>query len=280
MQMIENKKRVLYLVPLKALVSEKERDFSKLLQEFEATCIGEKIEDWDKSDLVISTFELLYRTALTKPDIIRNFSLAIIDEFHLLYDKLRGFNLEKVITIVKEFDLRIICLSATFEDKQEIAEWLNASVVEVPEEARTIQIKHDIIPLKGKTLQNSELCGILKTKSQIPYIVFCASKESTRIRALEMSKLLQSDGAEEKRLLEIFGTILGRTQLTEQERELLSCLSTRVAFHHSEINPKLKGLIEQLYCDRRIDYLFATTGLAYGVNFPAKTVVLSDLSFF
>jgi helicase len=280
MQLLESKKRVVYLVPLKVLVSEKERDFSKLLQQYKATCVGEKIENWDNSDLVISTFELFYRTALTKPDIIRNFSLAIIDEFHLLYDKLRGFNLEKVITILKEFNLRIICLSATFEDKREIADWLNADVIEVPEEARIIQIKHDIIPLKNKSQQNSELCNILKAKSQTPYLVFCASKESTKIRALEMSGLLQTNGAEEKRLLEIFERILDRKQLTESEKELLSCLSRRVAFHHSELNPKLKRFVEQSYCDRRIDYLFATTGLAYGVNFPAKTVVLSDLSFF
>jgi helicase len=280
MQMLESKKRVVYLVPSKVLVSEKERDFSKLLQNYNATCAGEKIENWDKSDLVISTFELFYRTALTKPDVIRNFSLAIIDEFHLLYDKLRGFNLEKVITIIKEFNMRIICLSATFEDKQEIADWLSASIVEVPEEARAVQIKHGIIPLKSRNQQNGELCAILIAKSQIPYIVFCASKESSRIRALEMFRLLQVNATEETRLLEIFERILGRKQLTELEQELLTCLSRRVGFHHSEIKPELKNLVEQLYCGRRIDYLFATTGLAYGVNFPAKTVVLSDLSFF
>jgi helicase len=217
---------------------------------------------------------------LSKPDVIRNFSLAIIDEFHLLYDKLRGFNLEKVITIIKEFNMRVICLSATFEDKQEIADWLSASVVEVPEEARTVQIKHGIIPLKNKNQQNAELCAILISKAQGPYIIFCASKESSRIRALEMCKLFQANPTEETRLLEIFQTILGRKQLTELEQELLACLSRRVGFHHSEINPKLKNLVEQSYCGRRIDYLFATTGLAYGVNFPARTVVLSDLSFF
>src|SRR4030042_2643237 len=104
MQMLESKKRVVYLVPLKALVSEKERDFSKLLQAYKATLAGEDIQTWDNSDLVISTFELFYRTALIKPDIIKNFSLAIVDEFHLLYDKLRGFNLEKVLTILKELN--------------------------------------------------------------------------------------------------------------------------------------------------------------------------------
>jgi helicase len=282
LQMIESKQRSVYLVPSKSLVTEKERDLKKFLATEGVAVAGanDTIKEWNSATVVVTTFELFYRTALVQPDIVKNFSLAIIDEFHILYDKLRGFNLEKVLTIMKELNIRIICLSATFEDRKEIGEWLNAGVVEVPESARPVLINHDIINLSGKTNQNAALCAILKDKSQGPYIVFCTTKEAAKLRACEMCKFLLEDSTRKINIAKHFEQILEREQLTELEQELLSCVSKRVAFHHSELHDKLKAYIEQLFLNREIDYLFATTGLAYGINFPAKTVVLSDLSFY
>ncbi|MEM3823794.1 MAG: helicase-related protein [Candidatus Bathyarchaeia archaeon] len=53
-----------------------------------------------------------------------------------------------------------------------------------------------------------------------------------------------------------------------------------MGFHHSDLDQQLRSLVENLFANKAINYLFATTGLAYGVNFPAKTVVLADLSFY
>jgi helicase len=280
LQTIENSKRVLYLVPLKALVSEKEKDFKKLLPSCKVAGANDNPNNWDKADVVISTFEVFYRTALTKPDYVRNFSLAIVDEFHLLYDKLRGFTLEKVITALKEFNPRLICLSATFEDKNEIAEWLKAKVIEIPSEARPVPIRHYIIKLESKKGVNTELCKRLIEMDQSPYIIFCTSKYSCQLRAKEMCNQLTPNEETKSVVLSDFQAILERQKLLESEQELLDCISRRVAFHHSDVNQKLKDYVENLYCKRGIDYLFATTGLAYGINFPAKAIVLADLSFY
>lgn len=271
---------IVYLVPLKALISEKEKNFAGFSKLCKIAGAGTPLKDWISAHIVITTFELFYRTMLTAPDIVKNFRLAIVDEFHILYDKLRGFNLEKVLTILKDSDLRIVCLSATFEDKKEIGEWLEANVVEVPQSARKIQIKPDIIDLAECVDKNCELCKILKTKSQSPYLAFCTTKDSTRTRALEMAKLLEKDDDLEKKLLEDFEKMLKRTQFTSMEQNLLDCLSRGTAFYHSGLHSKLRDFVERLYVNRIIDYLFATTGLAYGVNLPAKTVILCDLSFY
>lgn len=280
LQALRSDKRIVYLVPLKALISQKEKDFNSLSQMYKIAGARKQIKDWISENVVITTFELFYRTLLTAPDIVKNFSLAIVDEFHILYDKLRGFNLEKVLTVLKDSDLRIICLSATFEDKNEIGEWLDAKVVEVPETARKIQIKHDIIDLTDCADKNCELCKKLKAKAQFPYLAFCTTKESTRVRALEIARLLEKDDNLEKKLVEDFENMLRRKQLVSMEQDLLRCLSRGVAFYHSELHSKLKDYVEKLYVNRKVDYLFATTGLAYGVNLPAKTVVLCDLSFY
>jgi helicase len=120
----------------------------------------------------------------------------------------------------------------------------------------------------------------LREKGQTPYIIFCASKYSCQLRAKEMANQLQTDEDTLRKIEAEFQQVLEREKLLESEQELMECVSKRVAFHHSDVNPKLKGYVENRFCQRGIDYLFATTGLAYGINFPAKSVVLADLSFF
>jgi helicase len=280
LQTLEAGGRVLYLVPMTALIADKERDFSDISSKIAG--FNASLSDWDKADIVITTFENFYRTALLRPMHAKGFDLAIVDEFHVLYDKLRGFNLEKVITILKEMNVRIICLSATFEDKQEISEWLNAKLVLVPEDAREVKLTHDIIDLSQTVLakQNNELCRKLLEMKKEPYLVFCASKDSTAVRAREMCSLLDKILIDETKLREEFARRVRRKKLTAQEEELLRCLLKGVGFHHSELDQQLRSLVVELFTRKVINYLFATTGLAYGVNFPAKTVVLADLSFF
>jgi helicase len=272
--------RVLYLVPMKSLIVDKERDFSDISSKIAG--LNASLSDWDKADIVITTFENFYRTALLWPMHAKGFVLAIIDEFHVLYDKLRGFNLEKVITILKEMNVRIICLSATFEDKQEISEWLNAKLVLVPEDAREVRLTHDIVDISqvAQAKQNNELCRKLLEMEKEPYLVFCASKDSTVARAREMCSLLDKILIDGTKLREAFARRIHRKRFTAQEDELFRCLLKGVGFHHSELDQRLRSLVEELYAQKAINYLFATTGLAYGVNFPAKTVVLADLSFF
>jgi len=280
LQALEAGKRIVYLVPMTPLISEKEQDFGDISNNIAGS--NSSPSDWDKADIVITTFEAFYRTALVSPTHAQGFALAIIDEFHVLYDHLRGFNLEKVITSLKELGVRIICLSATFEDKQEIAEWLDAKVVLVPEDAREVQLKHDEIDLSHVNLakQNNELCKRLLEMKKEPYLVFCTTKDSTSARAREMCSLLDKILIDEVKLREAFAKRLSRKKLTAQEEELLKCLLKGVGFHHSGLDQRLRSLVEEMFANKAIKYLFATTGLAYGVNFPAKTVVLADTSFY
>ncbi|KPV61650.1 MAG: putative ski2-type helicase [Candidatus Bathyarchaeota archaeon BA2] len=274
--------RIAYLVPMKPLISDKEREFLYLKQNYKIVGMDAMPRDWDAANIVITTFELFYRTALTARHHVEGFKLVVIDEFHVLYDPLRGFNLEKVITILKELNVRIICLSATFEDKNEIGEWLDAKVIEVPEELRVVPLKYGVIDLSevNATQQNRALCESLLEKGQHPYIIFCTTRESTKSRALEMCQLIQKLSANKKDIAKAFERELERQQFTDLEENLCNCLCKKVAFHHSGLDPRLRTLVENLFLNGEIDYLFATTGLAYGINFPARTVVLSDVTFY
>lgn len=280
LQVLESGGRVLYLVPMNPLISAKEEDFGVISQDISG--MDSSPRDWDQSNVVITTFESFYRWALISPHHVKGFSLAIVDEFHVLYDPLRGFNLEKVITLLMELGIRIICLSATFEDKKEIGEWLNARVVVAPEKARKVEIKHGIIDLSGEYLskQNRALCKNMLGMALEPYLVFCTTKESTKSRAKEMCSLLNKVILGEEELVKVFSEIVSRNSFTNLEKDLIACLSKGVAFHHSGLDRRLKDFIERLFLEREITYLFATTGLAYGVNLPAKSVILADTSFY
>jgi helicase len=95
LQMVESKQRSVYLVPLKSLASEKERSLKKLFATVTVVGANNKIKEWNAANIVVTAFELFYRTALTHPDIVKNFSLAVVDEFHILYDKrARGENIQ------------------------------------------------------------------------------------------------------------------------------------------------------------------------------------------
>ncbi|MHA1360761.1 MAG: DEAD/DEAH box helicase [Candidatus Helarchaeota archaeon] len=278
LQMLKKGRRVAYLVPLYSLINDKIREFEYLKKYY--TIFPNDDSDFGSADIVITTFENFYRKALLRPDIIENFGLVVVDEFHVLYDKLRGFNLEKVLTIIKQFKIRIICLSATFESKEKIAKWLAARVVYIPNEYRAVPLKHNIIDLHKipEDKQILKLYDILENNNKYPSIIFCHKRYDTQSRAEKFCRYCKDINSPEE-IKEKFEKILERTSFTEEESSLLNCMIKGVAFHHSGLNPELRSFIENYFRDMKLKYLFSTTGLAYGINFPAKSVVLYDLDF-
>jgi helicase len=279
-QALDAGQKIVYLVPMKSLASQKEEDLKAISKDVAG--YASSPAEWEKAKVLVTTFESFYKSILISPIYAKQFGLAIVDDFQVLYDIMRGFNLEKVVTLLKEIGIRIICLSATFEDKSEIGEWLNAQLIVIPDDARDIKIKHDVIALEEtKTAnQNQELCKKLIEIGKEPYLVFCTRKDYTLARAKTMCSLLNDKVTEERELRKLFSETVNRKNLTTLEEELLQCMLKGVAFHHSGLDSRLKNLVEEFYAQKKVSYLFATTGLAYGVNFPAKTVVVADTSFY
>ena len=57
-------------------------------------------------------------------------------------------------------------------------------------------------------------------------------------------------------------------------------LEKGVAAHHAGLIPAFKEVTEQLFCDGLVKLVFATETLSLGINMPARTVVLDQLSKF
>jgi len=279
LQELEKGGRAIYTVPSHALIDDKLEDFQYLTPPFTIQEGAGNLGEWTKADLVITTFEQLYRACLFSRDFLKDFGLVVVDEFHILYDRTRGYNLEKLLTILKETNSRIFCISATFEDKAEIGQWLQAKIIQIPDKLRIVPLIPDIIDVR-KNCTNANLCKIMIDKNREPYLIFCGTKNYTKERALEMCAQLNSIKNDKQQIIKDVKKTIARDELPELEQALCDCLEKGIGFYHSDLHVELRSYIAGLFKEKKIDYLFCTTGLAYGINFPARAVVIADLTLY
>ncbi len=134
---LEGKGKAVYIVPLKALASEKYKDFKKRYRNVAKIALS--IGDRDKNDPYLAEYDLIITTSEKLDSLIRHHTpwlslvkTIIIDEVHLLNDVSRGPTLEILITLLKQLlkNAQIIALSATIGNPEELAEWLEADLIE------------------------------------------------------------------------------------------------------------------------------------------------------
>lgn len=134
---IKNNKKAIYIVPLKALASEKYKDFKKKYGHLIKIALS--IGDLDSNDSYLKDYDLIICTSEKLDSLLRHHvqwisevGTIIIDEIHLLNDIERGPTLEIIITLLKQLlkDIQLIGLSATIGNSKQLANWLNANLVE------------------------------------------------------------------------------------------------------------------------------------------------------
>lgn len=146
---LNKKKRVIYIVPLKALASEKYKEFKELYENLFRIriSIGEiQTEKYNYDyELMILTAEKLDALIRHDRQILEDLGLVIADEIHLINDEKRGPTLEILLSIFKSKypKVRIIGLSATIGNSQELSDWLNADLVE--DNWRPVELQHYIL---------------------------------------------------------------------------------------------------------------------------------------
>jgi helicase len=133
---LESHTKTIYLVPLKALASEKFKDFKKRYGNIMKIALT--IGDFDSADPYLAEYDLIISTSEKLDSLIRHHtpwlssvSCVIVDEVHLLNDAGRGPTLEILLTILKQMlkNVQIIALSATIGNPEELSAWLKAGLV-------------------------------------------------------------------------------------------------------------------------------------------------------
>ena len=127
--------KALYVVPLKALASEKYRQFKK---NYPWLKVGISSGDLDSADEYLGRFDVIITTSEKLDSLLRHrvnwmssVRVLVVDEIHLLNDAGRGPTLEVVITLLKKIlqELQVVGLSATIGNPEALASWLEAELV-------------------------------------------------------------------------------------------------------------------------------------------------------
>ncbi len=134
---LKRKGKAIYIVPLKALATEKYKEmkqrYGHLLK------VGVSIGDLDSADPYIAQNDLIFCTSEKLDSLIRHraewlkdVATVVVDEGHLLNDASRGPTLEILLTILRDLlkNVQIIALSATIGNPNDLADWLEAKLVE------------------------------------------------------------------------------------------------------------------------------------------------------
>ncbi len=126
-------KKGVFLVPLKALASEKARDVAKL--PFTSTL---SVGDYDENDSTLGNYDIIVTTPEKLDSVVRhgaawigNIGCVVVDEIHLLGENSRGPTLELLLTLLRAVapNAQIVGLSATIQNAPELAAWLGAKLV-------------------------------------------------------------------------------------------------------------------------------------------------------
>jgi len=299
---LENEGKVLYLSPLRALASEKYSEFKKyeVLRKPNGRQIkvGISTGDFDSSDPWLGRFDVIISTNEKCDSLLRhrapwmdNLSLVIADEIHLLNDVERGPTLEIVLARLRQVnpDVQLLALSATVSNAEDIAEWLNA--IPVASDWRPVKLREGV--LMGTEIQFKD-GGSTRIKKRVsnPAINLALHGiqqggqvlifTSTRRNAVSLAKRAAAKVNEllsraVKRALErIAESIISSSERTRISDLLADLVKQGAAFHHAGLSAAHRRILEDAFRDGRIKVLTATPTLAFGVNLPARMVVISD----
>ncbi|MBT0158922.1 DEAD/DEAH box helicase [Candidatus Bathyarchaeota archaeon A05DMB-2] len=299
---LEKNGKVIYLSPLRALANEKFDEFKKYAgirkQNGRRVSVGISTGDFDSSDPWLERYDIIITTNEKADSLLRHrakwmdeISLVVADEVHLLNEAERGPTLEVVLARLMQVnsDLQVLALSATIHNVDEIADWLKSAYVVT--EWRPVTLKEGVLLQEEIQYKDGDAKKIeKKTRDATINIVLNTVKNggqalvfaSTRKNSVTAAKKIANYTCEvlskpAKRSLEQEAEkILSageRTRISESLAELVKC---GTAFHHAGLAGAHRRLIEDLFRQGKIKVLTATPTLAFGVNLPARTVVVQD----
>jgi len=278
----------IFIVPLKALASEKYEEFKNKYEKFGlrvALSIGDydEEEDLSKYDLIITTAEKLDSLWRHKISWIDDVSVVIVDEIHLINDETRGGTLEILLTKLKEYNIQIIGLSATIGNPDELAEWLNAELV--VDDWRPIELKKGVYrngvieyingSVKEIKVVNSDVYSLVVDciKDGGSCLVFCNTKRGAvnEAKNLNLTKFLSEE--ERSKLKEVAEEVLSILEPpTEMCKTLAECILQGSAFHHAGLTYQHRRIVEDAFRKRLIKVICCTPTLCLN----AKTEILQE----
>jgi len=291
---LERGGKTLYIVPLRALATEKFEDLRKF--ERLGVRVGVSTGDFDSPDPELDRYDIIVATSEKADSLLRHrsgwlqkISLVVADEVHLIHDPERGPTLEVTLTKFRKFNpsLQIIALSATVKNSKELAAWLDAEHVST--EWRPT-------PLKEGVYMNGEIRFTDNSKRKVEdkgdpvwslardsileggqCLVFVNTRRSTETLAMKMAPLMKEVFKERVELEHEEDLTQDQGEPTTIGKKLRSCIRKGVAFHNAGLTNEQRRMVEDSFKKGKIKIIVATPTLAAGINLPSRRVVIREV---
>ena len=314
---ISNGKKVVFLLPYRALVNEKYDSFVELYAEKLGIrvirCTGDYFDQTvpfvrGKYEIAILTFEMFLNLVLGNPFLLTQIGLIVLDEAQFITDPSRGITVELLLTFLlanaeKGIKPQLIALSAVIGNVNEFDRWLGIDAM--ISTVRPVPLQEGVMDRTGEYRIKTPT-GETKNISLVPQrmIVQRGKTPSQQDLIVPLLKVLMQNPKEkviifrnmrgsaegcagylahELGLSPALGVVeqLPNHDLSTTSTRLRECLAGGTAFHNTNMNRIEKATIERSFRDPAgsIRVLVATTTLAAGINTPASTVILAEQGF-
>ncbi len=278
-RVLNNKGKMLFLVPLVALANQKYESFQERYGDIVdvslrvgASRIADEGGRFDPdADIIVGTYEGIDHALRTGKD-LGTVGTVVIDEVHTLGEDERGHRLDGLVSRLKHYcergtteasrhrragdareqggapdggDTQWIYLSATVGNPGQLAEKLGAQLVEFEE--RPVPIERHVTFADGQEkidIENKLVRRAFDTKSSKGYRGQTIIFTNSRRRCHQISRKLEYSSAP----------------------------------YHAGLDNKRRKRVEQQFADQDLAAVVTTAALAAGVDFPASQVVFDSLA--
>ena len=265
------KGRSLYIGPLKALAKEKENDWTSPEHHFfdlkTAICTGDyrlnqsRMKELDESQIVVMTPEMLASRSRNytsdKSSFLKDVGTVVFDESHLLTVPGRGDHIEVALMKLTTMnpDIRIVFLSATMPNVDECCGWISNLT---GRDTYCLESTYRPVPLNtwyeayydGDNSYDAKeeqkvgtACSIVDYYPDDKFLIFVHTKRTGRLMV----------------------DTLGRHGITAE-------------FHNADLQSKDREKLEDKFRnDKNFRVIVATSTLAWGLNMPARRVIITGI---
>ena len=280
----------LYIVPLRALAREKYETFSDL----PGVSVGISTGDYDERaaelgdhDVVVATSEKVDSAIRNGADWISDLACVVVDEVHLVGSERRGPTLEVTLATLERRapGVQIVALSATVANPDELADWLDARLVQST--WRPVGLRTGVYAASGVTFDDGAERDVsvpgdpADATNATDALVAEAVDDGGQALAFVRSRR-EAETLAERLAANGLGSspdvARGVRALDGPETggRLADCTEGGVAVRHAGLRRAHRIAVERAFRDRRLRAICATPTLAAGVNVPARRVVVRD----
>ncbi|KAL7563665.1 hypothetical protein ACA910_013398 [Epithemia clementina (nom. ined.)] len=249
---------------------------------------------------------------------VKRVRLLVMDEVHLVGED-RGAVLEAIVSRTRyisrllheeggktsaslskgvpgEF-VRLIGLSTPLENPLDLADWIGIDtkshsmkslrgMYNFRSSVRPVPTRVHVQGYPGKhycprmaTMNKPCYAAIKEHSPSKPALIFVASRRQTRLTAFDIISNAASDETP-KRFLGCPEEYIDSIAARIQDEALRHTIAFGVGLHHAGLSAHDRDIVERLYLKGDINVLVATATLAWGVNLPARLVIVKGTEYF